>query len=129
MPEIVVDYIDILIIERTVGTVVKAKRHLALQAPTGWPHGSIEYKHQKISAVMADFGLPFTRGCEPAKNYPRTLFEAADSHLCAVGLHDRLASTASEGLDVPAELVYQPPPILSDKPESQMASPCSIVPT
>lgn len=58
-----------LMIELGGGTVVKAERNRALQALTGRSRGSIEYKHQNISAVMAEFGLPFIRGYKPAKNY------------------------------------------------------------
>ena len=112
---IVADYIDMLMIELGGGTVVKAERNRALQALTGRSHGSIEYKHQNISAVMAEFGLPFIRGYKPAKNYQRALFETVDAHLCARGLHDRLASTASMGSAGHAELVYQPAPVLSSQ--------------
>ncbi len=104
-----------LMIELGGGTVVKAERNRALQALTGRSHGSIEYKHQNISAVLAEFGLPFIRGYKPAKNYQRALFETVDAHLCARGLHDRLASTASMGSAGHAELVYQPAPVLSSQ--------------
>lgn len=112
---IVADYLDMLMIELAGGTVVKAERNRALQALTGRSRGSIEYKHQNISAVMAEFGLPFIRGYKPAKNYQRALFETVDAHLSTRGLHDRLAAQAPIGLVSPAELVYQPVPILSDK--------------
>lgn len=111
---IVADYIEMLMIELAGDTVVKAERNRALQALTGRSHGSIEYKHQNISAVMAEFGLPFISGYKPAKNYQRALFETVDAHLSARGLHDRLATRASMGLASPAELEYQPAPILSN---------------
>lgn len=115
---IVADYLYMLMTELAGGTVVKAERNRALQARTGRSHGSIEYKHQNISAVMAEFGLPFISGYKPAKNYQRALFETVDAHLIAQGLHDRLATTASMGVDSASELVYQPAPVLSDKQES-----------
>lgn len=112
---IVADYIEMLTIELAGDTVVKAERNRALQALTGRSRGSIEYKHQNISAVMAEFGLPFISGYKPAKNYQRALFETVDARLSAQGLHDRLATTASMGLATPAELEYQTAPILSEK--------------
>jgi len=112
---IVADYLYMLMTELAGGRVVKAERNRALQAQTGRSHGSIEYKHQNISAVLAEFGLPFISGYKPAKNYQRALFETVDAHLSARGLHDRLATTASMGLVSPAELVFQPAPILSDE--------------
>lgn len=124
---IVADYLEMLMIELAGGTFVKAERNRALQALTERSHGSIEYKHQNISAVMAEFGLPLIRGYKPAKNYQRALFEAVDSHLRVRGLHDRLASTASIG-DVPrAELEYQSPPILSATQKKIDASIQSII--
>jgi hypothetical protein len=115
---IVADYLEMLMIELAGGMFVKAERNRALQALTGRSHGSIEYKHQNISAVMAEFGLPFVRGYKPAKNYQRALFEAVDSHLSARGLHDRLASTASMDDISRAELEFQSPPPLSARPKN-----------
>lgn len=112
---VVADYLYMLMTELAGGTVVKAERNRALQAQTGRSHGSIEYKHQNISAVLVEFGLPFISGYKPAKNYQRALFETVDAHLSARGLHDRLATTASMGLVSPAELIFQPAPILSDE--------------
>ena len=110
---IVADYIEMLMMELAGEPFVKADRNRALQRSTGRSHGSIEYKHQNISAVMAEFGLPFVKGYKPAKHYQQALFEAVDGHLSARGLHDRLASTASMDHVSRAELEYQPPPTLS----------------
>ena len=110
---IVADYMAMLQTELTGGRIVKAERNRALQELTGRSHGSIEYKHQNISAVMSEFGLPFIRGYKPARNYQRALFEAVDAHLRARGLHDSLAYAASMGVASHSDLVYQPAPILS----------------
>ena len=110
---IVAEYMAMLQTELTGGRIVKAERNRALQELTGRSRGSIEYKHQNISAVMSEFGLPFVRGYKPARNYQRALFEAVDAHLRARGLHDSLAATASMGVASPSDLVYQPAPILS----------------
>ena len=110
---IVADYMAMLQTELTGGRIVKAERNRALQELTGRSRGSIEYKHQNISAVMLEFGLPFVRGYKPARNYQRALFETVDAHLRAHGLHDSLAYTASMGVASPSDLVYQPAPILS----------------
>ncbi len=118
---IVNDYLDMLLIELGGGTVVKAERNRALQELIRRSKGSIEYKHQNISAVMAEFGLPFINGYKPARNYQQILFEIVDAHLCArglhdylaSGLHDRVANRASMGLAAPAELKYQSAPSLN----------------
>lgn len=112
---IVADYMAMLQTELTGGTIVKAERNRALQALTSRSHGSIEYKHQNISAVMAEFCLPFIQGYKPARNYQRALFEVVEDHLRARGLHDSIANTASMSVVSPAGLIYQPAPILSHK--------------
>lgn len=63
---IVGDYFDMLEIELADGGVVKAERNRILQNIIDRSRGSIEYKHQNISAVMAHLGLPFIQGYKPA---------------------------------------------------------------
>jgi hypothetical protein len=43
--------------------------------------GSIEYKHQNISAILIDLGYPYIAGYKPAFNYQRTLKEVVEVHL------------------------------------------------
>jgi len=45
--------------------------------------GSIEFKHQNISAVLANLGQPFIRGYLPRKNYQRALEEKVFDYLIA----------------------------------------------
>ncbi len=66
---IVSDYLDMLQEEIAGNAVVKVERNRSLQALTGRSKGSIEYKHQNVSAVMTLLGLPFIRGYKPARNY------------------------------------------------------------
>ena len=116
---IVGGYFDVLMIELAGGTVVKAEPNWARQTLTGRSHGSIEYKHQDISAVMAKICLPVIRGNKSAMNYQYALVETVNAHLCPRGLHDRLSSTAAMGPAWPAELAYQPASALSS-PQKQI---------
>ena len=110
--EIVEDYLEMLQIELAGGCVVKAERNRTLQFRIGRSKGSIEYKHQNISAVMADFGLPFIFGYKPAFNYQRALYEIIKEHLVRNDLHLRLANIENKNYiinkDTTEILTYQP---------------------
>lgn len=56
---IVADYFDMLKQEITGVPYVKAHRNAALQQLTGRSKGSIEFKHQNISAILLELGLPW----------------------------------------------------------------------
>lgn len=43
--------------------------------------GSVELKHQNISAVLVDLGLPFLPGYKPKHNYQHLLKDAVETHL------------------------------------------------
>ena len=43
--------------------------------------GSIERKHQNISAILIELGLPYVDGYKPLRNYQQRLFEAVRSRL------------------------------------------------
>jgi hypothetical protein len=43
--------------------------------------GSIEFKHQNISAVLIEMGLPFLRGYKPKFNYQQLLIKEITDHL------------------------------------------------
>ncbi len=115
---IVADYLDMLRIELEGGAAVKAQRNRALQELIGRSHKSIEFKHQNISAVMAEFGLPFIRGYKPAVHYQRALFEAIEAHLIETGLHEHLANAEAKSVVPPAGLIYQPAPIMDAEPKT-----------
>ena len=78
---IVEDYFDMLETELAGGAVVKAERNRTLQNVIDRSRGSIEYKHQNISAVMAALGLPFIQGYKPAVNYQHALFDAIEARI------------------------------------------------
>lgn len=107
---IVADYLGMLQIELQGGQFNKAERNRALQELTGRSHGSIEFKHRNISAVMAELGLPFVRGYIPAKNYQLALFETIEDRLLHTGLHSRLATEKPTGIVPSAGLIYQDVP-------------------
>ena len=114
--QIVEDYLEMLQIELAGGCVTKAERNRTLQLRIGRSRGSIEYKHQNISAVMADFGLPFIFGYKPAVNYQRALYEITKENLVRNNFHLRLANidtrTPIFNTNAVKNLTYQPVPKL-----------------
>lgn len=82
---IVADYFDMLQLELTGKSFNKAARNRALREITGRARGSIEFKHQNISAVLEELGLPWIRGYKPRHNYQNALFEAVDRMLAGAG--------------------------------------------
>ena len=112
---IVADYLDMLREELAGRGVVKAERNRALQGMLGRSKGSIEYKHQNISAVMHLLGLPFIRGYKPARNYQRTLIESVQEVIAERGLQDRLADPFRAMQPPPGGLEYGPAPDVRDR--------------
>lgn len=72
---IVADYLAMLMDELSGRQVHKTEHRRALMPRlNGRTEGSIEYKHQNISAVLLDNGFPAIGGYKPARNYQRGIF-------------------------------------------------------
>ena len=79
---IVADYFDMLEAE-LLGRPYKKSEHwkaLILQLP-GRSKGSIEFKHQNVSAVLVEIGLPYIEGYKPLGNYQSILAKEVESFL------------------------------------------------
>ena len=73
---IVADYFDMLDQELRGQAFNKSEHRRRLKAVLdGRSDGSIEYKHQNISAVLLSMGLPYIEGYKPASNYQDLLSE------------------------------------------------------
>jgi hypothetical protein len=71
---IVEDYFDMLSLELQ-GTPFKKSDHRnELLKSIDRSPGSIEYKHQNISAVLLELGMPYIAGYKPARNYQKKVF-------------------------------------------------------
>ena len=117
---IVEDNFDMLRIELAGGSFIKAERNRTLQRRLDRSRSSIEYKHQNISAVMEDFGLPFILGYKPAANYQRALCEFLKEYLYQNNLHIKLADIESRPpidlTDAVKNLIYSSIPKIEEKP-------------
>ena len=72
---IVADYFVMLGAELASLTFSKAERNRALQVLIPRRRGSIEFKHQNISAVMLGLGQPWIVGYKPAANFKNALID------------------------------------------------------
>lgn len=73
---IVADYFAMLAADIVGCTYSKAEHNRRLQAMIGRPRGSIEYKHQNISAVLKGLGEDWLPGYKPAFNFQASLVDA-----------------------------------------------------
>jgi hypothetical protein len=80
--------------------------------------GSVEYKHQNISAVLLGRGLPYINGYKPASNFQALLAQAVESYLANhAGYLEQLAASPALDPDSPApapegdleEVIVAPP--------------------
>jgi hypothetical protein len=79
---IVADYFAMLDLETRGHPYVKTARNLALRdAGVNRTKGSVEMKHQNISAVLMEMGMPWIDGYKPAVNYQEAIIEAIGRHL------------------------------------------------
>ena len=60
---------------------IKARHSAGLMAQIGRSHRSVEFKHQNISAVLEELGLPWIPGYRPKSNYQNSIFDAIDRYL------------------------------------------------
>jgi hypothetical protein len=78
---IVADYFDMLASDLAGQPYVKSRHSAALMAQIGRTHRSVEFKHQNISAVMDELGMPWIPGYKPKRNYQNAIFDAIDRYL------------------------------------------------
>lgn len=115
---IVADYFAMLELELTGQPFNKAARNRTLQALTGRIHGSIERKHQNISAVLVRLGLPWINGYKPLPNFQNALIDGIGRYLALKGQPVLgIAKTTSLKVAEATNLWIGPPPLPS--PEDQ----------
>ncbi len=78
---LVADYFDMLADELAGRPYVKSRHRKALMARLGRTHGSVEFKHQNISAVLDELGMPWIPGYVPQRNYQQAILGAINRYL------------------------------------------------
>lgn len=113
---IVADYFHMLGEEVAGRAFNKAEHRRALQALIGRDPGSIERKHQNISAVLERLGVPFIRGYKPLAHFQNSLLDAVERYLTAKGQPIfQFAATAPERVAEAPTLWVGPAPAVSPK--------------
>ena len=78
----VADYFDMLKMELEAREYNKTEhRHELMVKLDGRSNGSVERKHQNISAVLREMGLPFIQGYKPLKNLQGALRPVVERHV------------------------------------------------
>lgn len=109
---IVADYFEMLDADLSGQPYVKLRHSQALMAKIGRTHRSIEFKHQNISAVLDELGMPWIPGYIPKRNYQNAIFDAIDRYLTG---HPMILSRvpASLATAAPSSVVFVDAPVLS----------------
>lgn len=106
---IAADYFDMLGKELRGELYSKTEHRLALMDKISRSKGSIEFKHQNISAVLAVLGLPYIQGYKPRRNFQVSLSHTVNEVIGdSPRLYDSLTGTDSPG--VPA--FQEPEPLI-----------------
>src|SRR6202043_1928582 len=118
---IVADYFLMLNDEAAGVSFNKAQHNRLLRSEIDRTKGSIEFKHQNISAVLQQLGLPRIRGYLPAMNYQKAIIAAIDRYLSQnpVALHPERARALSGLADRPGLFVETPPMLLPVSPQKE----------
>src|SRR6202795_3443351 len=107
---IIADYFAMLAADLSGQPYVKSRHSAALMVQIGRTHRSVEFKHQNISAVLDELGMPWIPGYKPKRNYQNAIFDAIDRYLTKNPTTLEPAQTAQPILPpVPAEIFVAPP--------------------
>lgn len=110
---IVADYFAMLEADLAGKPYVKSRHSAVLVARIGRTHRSVEFKHQNISAVLDELGMPWIPGYKPKRNYQNAIFDAIDRYLTArPAVLDALPAT-TPAIVGPASVFVQPPVLMA----------------
>jgi hypothetical protein len=107
---IVADYFSMLVAELSGQAYVKSRHCVALMAELERTHRSVEFKHQNISAVLDELGMPWIPGYKPKANFQNAIFGAIDRYLTK---HPAVLEPATAGrpAEPPAKETFVDPPL------------------
>src|SRR5277367_3385017 len=116
---IIADYFAMLAADLSGQPYVKARHSAALMERIGRTHRSVEFKHQNVSAVLDELGMPWIPGYKPKRNYQAAIFDAIDRYLSA---HPYFLTSPAPLTSFLAndERLFVPPPALAvplDRPQ------------
>jgi hypothetical protein len=106
---IVGDYFAMLALELEEQPYTKSKHSAALMGRIGRSHRSVEFKHQNISAVLDELGMPWIKGYRPKLNYQNAIFDAIDRYLTRYPAIIQTSSPPLHAASSPSPIFVAPP--------------------
>lgn len=124
---IVADYFAMRDMELANQPYVKAHHNAELQRLTGRSRGSIEFKHQNISAVLMTLSEPWIRGYKPMPNFQKALLKSVEEYLdTGKGRIINFSASILEAAEN-STLFVGPAPPLRERPEEKNAELARLV--
>tara|TARA_R110002111_G_scaffold100976_6_gene156485 strand:+ start:44314 stop:45183 length:870 start_codon:yes stop_codon:yes gene_type:complete len=122
---IIADYFAMLEAEMLNQTFDKTQhRKLLLPQLSGRSKGSVEFKHQNISAVLIEQGLPYIDGYKPRGNYQKLLVDEIETYLNKnPDLMDRFANSPTLNPTKPKQAVSSDLNSIIEAPPDKIISP------
>jgi Domain of unknown function (DUF3883) len=111
---IITDYFAMLAADLSGKPYIKSRHSAALMAQIGRTHRSVEFKHQNISAVLDELGMPWIPGYKPKRNYQNAIFDAIDRYLTKHPATLEPATILPPSPPLPAEIFVAPPTLTGD---------------
>jgi len=108
---IIADYFAMLRSELNGLEYNKSSHRRALVTLIGRTEGSVERKHQNISAVLGELALPTISGYKPLPNFQKSIIEAIDRYLTR-NPEDLKPEQSVRIFGEAPDLFIEPPPIL-----------------
>jgi Domain of unknown function (DUF3883) len=93
---VIADYFDMLACELSGRPFNKAEHNRHLQQVTGRSHGSVERKHQNISAILIKCGYPYIEGYKPLGNCQELLRSVVEERLTVASAVDEVVEEVVE---------------------------------
>lgn len=115
---IVSDYFTMLHSELVGADYNKSAHRRSLIARIGRTEGSVERKHQNISAVLNELALPTIPGYKPLPNFQKSIIDAIDRYL-TLNPQNLNPELPTKSLNEAPSLFIEPAPILGPAPHKE----------
>ena len=99
------DYFEMLAAELRGESINKAEHNRTLQKIVRRSRGSVEFKHQNISAVLIELGYPYIDCYKPRRNYQDLLYSVIVERLEGA---KALQETVAAAVERPVAAVHAP---------------------
>jgi hypothetical protein len=113
---IIADYFAMLGAEIRRVSYDKTQHRRALMAQIDRSNGSIEFKHQNISAVLQQLDLPWINGYKPRAHFQESIVSAIERYILQYPMAQHPEALAGAFTERP-QLFMEPPPLLEPKRE------------